>query len=118
MKTITALTLLFCAFNTSANGDKLVDTCYHSMKYTIAVQLAGNSLSEESAKNNIMTAHNEGNWLGVDATATDRMIKMTSGAVGAKAFAKKYQEDIGFADSFRNAFLSGCHKSPDEYIVQ
>lgn len=118
MKLLLAIILTATAFNASAKGDTLEETCVQSMIYNISVQVAAHPSSVDALQTNTAGAFSSGNWLGLDPSSTERMISMAKKSEGARIFSKKFQTDPGFAESYRNSYISGCHTEPDKYIVK
>lgn len=100
----------------SANGDSLRDTCYQSMRYNVYVQLAGNAYSRSDASAFEREAMYSGNWQGIDASETKRMIEMSSGNPSSAQFSIRYQNDESFAKAYSSGYINDCLAHPDKYI--
>lgn len=100
----------------SANGDSLRETCYQSMRYNVFVQLAGNAYSMSDASEFKREAMDSGNWQGIDASETKRMIKMSSGNPSSAQFSMRYQNDESFAKAYSSGYINDCLAHPDKYI--
>lgn len=100
----------------SANGDSLRETCYQSMRYNVYVQLAGNAYSRNDASDFAREAMDSGNWQGIDASETKRMIAMSSGNPSSAQFSMHYQNDESFAKAYSSGYINDCLAHPDKYI--
>ncbi len=93
-------------------GDTLQDVCYNSMRYNVAVQLAGSAFSDASREEYRSEAYDSGGWLGIDKSETDRMIVMASGSPHSNQFAYQYLSDPSFANAYRSGFINDCKSNP------
>ncbi|EPG6291450.1 hypothetical protein I8I22_004147 [Enterobacter cloacae] len=100
----------------SANGDSLREACYQSMRYSVYVQLAGNAYSRNDASDFEREAMDSGNWQGIDAAETKRMIAMSSGNTSSAQFSMRYQNDESFAKAYSSGYINDCLAHPDKYI--
>lgn len=118
MNKLIAFILLIYSVTSSAAGDTLKEACYHSMKYTVAVQMSANAASTETRTTNSGIALDEGKWLGLHADSVKRDIFSFSKSDSSKEFAHKYELSDSFASSFRNTFISECQKNPSQYVIR
>lgn len=99
-----------------AQGDKLEDICYQSMRYNVSVQMAANSLSGQVRSHYEGEAFESGKWQGISHEETERMIRMAENNQSSMQFAIRYQGDDSFANAYRNGYINDCKQNPDKYI--
>ncbi|MFM7945867.1 hypothetical protein [Hafnia paralvei] len=99
-----------------AQGDKLEDLCYQSMRYNVYVQLAANSLSGQIRSHYEGEAFDSGKWQGISHKETERMIRMAENNESSMQFAIRYQGDDSFANAYRSGYINDCKQNPHKYI--